>query len=88
MTERALHDAGLKGPPLLELAGNEAVKEAVLSGLGGAFLSAYCVRRELESGLLVSPEVPLLGLEREFHAVFPTAPTLATTRFLREAFGL
>lgn len=88
VAERALHAAGLAVSPLLELAGNEAVKEAVLTGLGGAFLSEYCVRRELEGGLLVSPEVPLQGLERAFHVVFPAAPTLATTRFLEAAMSL
>ncbi|GAA5513818.1 HTH-type transcriptional activator CmpR [Deinococcus carri] len=84
VSERALQAAQIEVTPFLELAGNEAVKEAVLTGLGGAFLSEYCVRRELGSGLLVSPEVHLPGLRREFTAIFPTAPTLAVRTFLEE----
>lgn len=82
VAELALRQAGLVLEPLLELAGNEAVKEAVLTGLGGAFLSEYCVRRELESGLLVSPALALSGLQRNFQAVLPNAPTLAALEFL------
>ena len=82
VSEDALLAAGIELTPFLELAGNEAVKEAVLTGLGGAFLSEYCVRRELESGMLVSPETPIKGLTRKFTAVFPSIPTLATQAFL------
>ncbi|GAA5504452.1 HTH-type transcriptional activator CmpR [Deinococcus xinjiangensis] len=83
VAELALAAVGLQLSPLLELSGTEAVREAVLAGLGGAFLSEYCIRRELASGLLVSPEVPLVGLERHFHAVLPIAPSRAVLEFLR-----
>lgn len=82
VSEEALKAAQIDLPPFLELAGNEAVKEAVLTGLGGAFLSEYCVRREIEGGLLLSPSVPMTGLGREFTAVFPLQPSLATQTFL------
>lgn len=82
VAQEALAQAGLLATPLLELAGNEAVKEAVLSGLGFAFLSEYCVKRELELGLLLAPALPLSGLKRDFNAIIPSTPTNAARTFL------
>lgn len=52
-----------------ELGSSEAVKEAVLAGLGVSVLSAFAVARELRHGLIV--EVPLRGckLERDFYLI-------------------
>jgi DNA-binding transcriptional LysR family regulator len=45
----------------LELSNNDAIKEAVIAGLGMAFLSELTVRRDIESGLIISvPLVPKL----------------------------
>ncbi len=70
--ERALERAGRSVRDLrvaLELGSNEAIKEAVLRGLGLAVLSEYAVRRELESGSLHGLRVTGLPLEREMFVV-------------------
>lgn len=52
-----------------ELGSNAAIKDAVGRGLGVAFLSYLCVRRELEAGELVRVEVRELDLRRSFYCV-------------------
>ncbi|MGI8748748.1 MAG: LysR substrate-binding domain-containing protein, partial [Deinococcus sp.] len=71
VAERALQAAGIQTPVLLELPGTEAVKEALISGLGAAFLSELRVRRELDAGLLVRLDARLPGLRRELRCVAP-----------------
>jgi DNA-binding transcriptional LysR family regulator len=53
-----------------ELGSNEAIKEAVLRGLGLAVLSTRSVQKEVQSGTLHSLEVAGLPLEREMYAVW------------------
>ncbi|MBB6096752.1 DNA-binding transcriptional LysR family regulator [Deinobacterium chartae] len=71
VAEQALRAAGVPTRTLLELTGTEAVKEAVISGLGAAFLSDLSVRRELRSGLLVRLPHPLPALRRDLRWVAP-----------------
>ncbi len=54
----------------MELGSTEAIKEAVISGIGISILSRISVRRELADGVLI--EVPIRGLtmERDFYEVF------------------
>ena len=65
----ALDQAGIQTHEVLTLTGTEAVKEAVITGLGAAFLSELSVRRDVEAGRLISPAVALPGLERELRIV-------------------
>ncbi|WP_171788931.1 LysR family transcriptional regulator [Acidimicrobium ferrooxidans] len=53
-SEQALRARGLAPRLELELAGGEAVKEAILQGVGGGFLSSLAVARELATGELVT----------------------------------
>ena len=52
-----------------ELGSSEAIKEAVLAGLGVSVLSAHAVARELASGMLL--EIPLAScrIERRFYLI-------------------
>jgi len=54
----------------MELGSTQAVKEALMAGLGFSILSRVSIRRELADGTLV--EVPVRGLkmDRAFHQVF------------------
>ena len=52
-----------------ELGSSEAVKEAVIAGLGVSVLSAHAVRRELAQGLLFEIPVASLNIERRFHLI-------------------
>src|SRR5262249_18069394 len=71
--ERALAGAGQSVKDLqitLELGSNEAIKEAVLRGIGLAFLSTHAVQQELEAGKLHALGVTGLRLEREMFVVW------------------
>lgn len=54
----------------LELGSNEAIKEAVLRGLGLAVLSSYAVEKELRAGQLVALKVTDLHCDREMYVVW------------------
>ena len=54
-----------------ELGSSEAIKEAVIAGLGVSAISIHAIKRELAAGLLF--EVPIAGLkmERNFYLIYP-----------------
>lgn len=86
VAEQALLRAGVRVEGVLELSGTEAVKEAVLEGLGVAFLSALAVHRSIEAGQLVVLPLKLAGLERNLTLLHPPLEVLswAARRFLEE----
>ncbi|MCX7981357.1 MAG: LysR substrate-binding domain-containing protein [Syntrophales bacterium] len=49
---------------------SEAVKEAVLSGIGVSFLSRRVVERELNLGLLKEIRLPGEGIKRDFYLIY------------------
>jgi DNA-binding transcriptional LysR family regulator len=53
-----------------ELGSNEAIKEAVLRGLGVTVLSTHAVQKEIQSDTLRALEVSGLPLQREMYAVW------------------
>ncbi len=70
--EQALTQAGQSLRELrvvLELGSNEAIKEAVLRGVGVAILSTHVVQRELDADLLHTLEVTDLPLRRDIFVV-------------------
>jgi len=68
-----------------ELPSNEAIKQAVASGMGIALLSLHTVGDELRRGVLVTPEVEGLPLLRRWHVVTPmgrpAAPAAEALRY-------
>jgi len=54
----------------LELGSNEAIKEAVLRGVGVAILSSYAVQKELQAGQLHGLKVTDLHCDREMFVVW------------------
>ena len=54
-----------------ELGSSEAIKEAILGGLGISVISIHAIKRELTAGMLF--EVPIAGLnmERNFYLIYP-----------------
>lgn len=54
----------------LELGSNEAIKEAVLRGMGVAILSSYAVQKELKAGQLTALQVTDLHCDREMFVVW------------------
>ncbi len=70
--EKALDKAGLSLADLqvaLELGSNEAIKEAVLRGVGVAILSTYAVQKELRARQLHALEVSDLHCDRDMFVV-------------------
>jgi DNA-binding transcriptional LysR family regulator len=62
---------------ILEVGGNEALKSAVLSGLGVAFMSRWSVQKELLNKSLISIPLPDLTIKRQFYGLVqsPLLPT-------------
>jgi DNA-binding transcriptional LysR family regulator len=54
-----------------ELGSSEAIKEAIIAGLGVSIISIHAIKRELAAGTLF--EVPIQGLkiERNFYLIYP-----------------
>ena len=73
----------------LELGSIEAIKEAVVRGLGLAVLSSYAVQKELRASQLVAPKVTDLHCDREMFVVWDKRRVLSaparTFRFFLES---
>ena len=70
--EKSLDKAGHSLAELrvaLELGSNEAIKEAVLRGVGVAILSTYAVQKELRAGQLHALQVSDLHCDRDMYIV-------------------
>ncbi len=78
--ERHLQAAHAKGLERLhvvsEMGSSEAVKEAVIAGLGVSFLSIHAVRREIEMGILVRIRIRGMEIRRPFHLIRKRQQTL------------
>jgi len=53
-----------------ELGSSEAVKEAIIAGLGVSILSVYAVTRELSLGLIAIVDISDIALERYFYLIY------------------
>ena len=69
VTERALQQAGVRYRVAMELDHTEAIKQAVLAGLGVAFVSTYAVRGEIATGRLRAVRLRGLRVRRHFHVL-------------------
>jgi len=76
VTERALQQAEVKTGRMLVLGHTEAIKQAVMAGLGVAFVSIYAVRGELETGRLALVRFRGLDIHRHFHVIHNEAKAL------------
>jgi DNA-binding transcriptional LysR family regulator len=76
VTERALQRAGVKVGRMLVLGHTEAIKQAVMAGLGVAFVSIYAARGELETGRLQRVRLRGLRIHRHFHVIHNEARAL------------
>jgi DNA-binding transcriptional LysR family regulator len=69
VTERALQQAGVRGKIAMELDHTEAIKQAVMAGLGIALVSVHTIKGELASRRLAALRVRGLQLRRHFHVI-------------------
>lgn len=70
---------GLKTNTYMELGSSEAIKQAVMAGLGISVLSRHNLSLELESGLLAVLDVEHFPLLRQWHAVHLRGKKLSNT---------
>jgi DNA-binding transcriptional LysR family regulator len=84
VTERALQQAGLRCRAAMELDHTEAIKQAVMAGLGVALVSVHAVRGELAARHLVALRVRGLHLRRHFHVIHDEGRPLSASA---EAFA-
>ena len=66
-------------PPriVMQMPSNEAIKQAVMAGMGIALLSQHTLELELKSGLIAMPNVEGLPLMRRWHVVHKQGKTLS-----------
>ena len=76
VTEQALQHARVKIGRTMELGHTEAIKQAVMAGLGVAFVSIYTVHGELQTGRLHRVRVHGLDIKRHFHVIHNEARAL------------
>jgi DNA-binding transcriptional LysR family regulator len=69
VTERALQRAGVKPPVAMELDHTEAIKQAVMAGLGVALVSIHAVRGEIDTGRLRAVRLSGVRIHRHFHII-------------------
>ncbi|MFN3938672.1 MAG: LysR family transcriptional regulator [Gemmobacter sp.] len=77
-------------PPMMSMSSNESIKQAVIAGLGIAFLSLHTVCDELASGRLVQLRGPGLPVMRQWYLVRLAGPdrTAAVQRIGAAIAGL
>ena len=69
VTERTLQRAGVRFQVAMELDHTEAIKQAVMAGLGVAFVSIYAVRGEIAAGRLCALRLRGIRMQRHFHVI-------------------
>ena len=67
--ERLYKEQGIKIEPYMELGSGEAIKQAVMSGIGIAVLSNFSLRMELENKRLILLNVEGLPIQRNWYAI-------------------
>jgi DNA-binding transcriptional LysR family regulator len=79
VTERTLRQAGVTFTAAMQLDHVEAIKQAVMAGLGLAFVSMYAVRGEIEGRRLCALRLKGLRVRRHFHVIHNEARTLTAS---------
>jgi LysR family transcriptional regulator, transcriptional activator of the cysJI operon len=77
VTGRALEQAAVGWRVSMELGHTEAIKQAVMAGLGVAFVSVHAVRGEVASHRLMAIRLRGLRIQRHFHVIHSEARTLS-----------
>ena len=79
VAERALQHAGVKVGASMELGHTEAIKQAVMAGLGVALVSVHAVRGDVASGRLGALRLKGMRIRRHFHVIHNEARTLSAS---------
>lgn len=76
---RLFEESNLKAATYMELGSAEAIKQAVMAGLGVSVLSLHNLQLELEAGLLTVLDVEHFPIHRKWYAVYPKGKRLSRT---------
>ena len=76
---RLFEESGLKANTYMELGSAEAIKQAVMAGLGVSVLSLHNLQLELEAGLLTVLDVQHFPIQRKWYAVHLKEKRLSRT---------
>jgi DNA-binding transcriptional LysR family regulator len=87
--ERYISKTGIQPKVMLELESTEAIKQAVLAGLGFSILSLYSMRHELHAGEITLIKAPGFPLQTDWRIIWLKGKKLspatdAFIRFIRE----
>lgn len=75
--ERYFANHRIEPPIAMEMASNESIKQAVMAGLGIAFISLHTIGLERKSDLLATPDVEGLPIVRRWYVVNNLAKVLS-----------
>jgi len=78
LTMKLFEQRGLSPRIRMELSTNEAIKEAILAGLGVSIMSRYTLGLEPEHSRLICLDVEGFPLENHWHFVYPAGKQLST----------
>jgi DNA-binding transcriptional LysR family regulator len=82
--DRFFQEGQISPPHVIELPGNESIKQAVIGNMGLAFLSLHTAGLELQAGALVTLDVVGLPVMRCWNVVrLPSSPSSAASESLR-----
>jgi DNA-binding transcriptional LysR family regulator len=70
MMERFFQDRDIQVESNLELATNEAVKQAVMAGLGASLLSNFSMAQEIKEGRIALLELPGLPIKADWNLIW------------------
>lgn len=77
VAESILLREGIRPSKVFTLGNTEAIKRAVMAGMGVTFLSKFTVGLELENQVLVTSEAPQLKAGRQVVAIYPKGTRLS-----------
>ena len=82
--ERLFHEQGLKLKVRMELGSNEAIKQAIIGGLGISVLSRHTLALDAATGQLATLDVKHFPIKRQWYAAYPAGrqPTVVAQTFL------
>jgi DNA-binding transcriptional LysR family regulator len=79
VAERALQQAGTRLGAVMELGHTEAIKQAVMAGLGVALVSIHAVQGEVATGRLCALRLRGIRIRRHFHVIHNEARSLSAS---------
>jgi len=71
-TDRSLYKFNI----VCEMGSSEAVKEAIIAGLGASILSIHAIKRELKQGILINIPIKDCDIQRYFYLIYKRQFTL------------